>query len=101
MASLHYYVYITTNPAKTTLYIGMTNNLERRILEHVHNANTNPNAFTGKYHCCNLIYFEIYQTAKEALLREKQIKTWRREKKEALIATTNPEWNILTEGFLL
>jgi putative endonuclease len=95
MSGNNFWVYITTNPAKTVLYVGMTNDLARRILEHVDNVGRHPNTFTGKYNCCNLIYYEHYYSGKEASLREKQIKGYRREKKLNLIATMNPDWRVL------
>lgn len=85
-----YFVYITTNPAKTVLYIGVTNDLSRRMYEHREDRN-NKQTFTGRYYCYNLIYYEGYETAEEAITREKEIKTWRREKKNELINSVNPK----------
>jgi putative endonuclease len=87
-----YYVYITTNPARTVLYIGVTNNLARRMSEHRANRN-HKLKFAGKYFCYNLIYYEEFYDIRKAISREKEIKKWRREKKENLINTMNPEWN--------
>ncbi|MCT4613966.1 MAG: GIY-YIG nuclease family protein [Marinifilaceae bacterium] len=64
------YVYITTNPKKTVLYIGVTNNLKRRIYEHFHNKGKNT-SFAGKYYCYNLVYFEHFTNIEEAIAREK------------------------------
>lgn len=89
-----FYTYITTNPGRTTLYIGMTNDLKERLIEHYNNRG-DPETFAGRYYCYKLIYYEAYQTAQEAIEREKELKKWRREKKEALINTVNPEWEFL------
>lgn len=91
-----YYIYIVTNPNKTTLYIGVTNNLQARIVEHWQNR-SRPETFAGKYFCYNLIYFETFQSILKAIAREKEIKKWNRTKKEALIQTKNPEWHFLNE----
>ena len=76
------------------LYIGVTNDLSRRLYEHKENKGTTK-SFTGKYYCYNLIYYERFSHIDHAIEREKEIKKWRREKKEALIATTNPGWIFL------
>ena len=94
MTSHNYFVYITTNPSKTTLYVGMTNDLERRLEEHVENAG-NTATFAGMYHCNNLVFYERYTFVDHAIEREKEIKKWRRSKKEALISSFNPEWKFL------
>ena len=91
-----YYVYIVTNPNKTTLYTGVTNNLPSRITEHWENRGQ-PETFAGKYFCHNLIYYETYKNIKTAIAREKEIKKWNRKKKETLIATMNPKWIFLNE----
>ncbi|MCX6313200.1 MAG: GIY-YIG nuclease family protein [Sphingobacteriales bacterium] len=91
-----YYVYIVTNPNKTTLYIGVTNNLRARILEHWENRNK-PETFAGRYFCYHLIYYETFQYIQVAIARETEIKKWNRSKKEALIQTKNPEWIFLNE----
>ncbi|MEM1121500.1 MAG: GIY-YIG nuclease family protein [Bacteroidota bacterium] len=87
----NYYVYITTNPKKTVLYIGVTNNLARRLVEHYTNRGTNK-SFAGKYYAYNLIYYEQFKYITEAITREKELKKWSRQRKNELIATTNPDW---------
>ena len=89
-----YYVYITTNDTCNVLYTGMTNDLARRIQEHVENKGK-PETFAGKYCCYNLIYWESHQYVLRAIDREKELKKWRREKKEALIREFNPEMRFL------
>ena len=73
MRDYTFYVYILTNPAKTVLYIGFTENLERRLQEHIDNNGTD-NSFAGKYHCTDLIYYEVYPYVNDAIAREKQLK---------------------------
>ena len=89
-----YFVYITTNPTRTVLYIGVTNSLARRMDEHRANRN-HKLKFGGKYFCYNLIYYEEFQDIRNAISREKELKKWRREKKENLINIMNPEWNTI------
>lgn len=84
-----YSIYILTNWSKKVLYIGVTNNLSRRLQEHV--SGTIP-GFTQKYNCKNLIYYEEFDYIENAIAREKQIKKWRREKKDKLIESFNPRW---------
>lgn len=89
-----YYVYILTNRSKR-LYVGVTNNIYRRIWEHKHP--TEP-CFTSIYRLDTLVYLEETESIEDAIAREKQIKSWRREKKIALIESINPEWKDLAEG---
>ena len=91
-----FYVYITTNPQKTVLYIGMTNDLVRRMDEH-YQARGQAATFAGKYYCHRLIYWEFHQYVRNAIDREKEIKGWRREKKVALIKSINPDWQFLND----
>ncbi|MBQ8545993.1 MAG: GIY-YIG nuclease family protein [Clostridia bacterium] len=84
-----YNVYIITNHNNTVLYIGVTNNLERRIYEH---KNELIEGFTQKYHLHKLVYNEQYNNVNDAIRREKQLKHWRREKKDNLIKSINPNW---------
>ena len=86
-------VYILTNKNKTTLYTGVTRNLQRRIAEHKLHINK---GFSDRYNTENLVYYEIYNRLDEAIHREKQLKKWHREWKEALINEFNPEWKDLT-----
>ena len=90
-----YYVYILTNSQRKVLYIGVTNNLPRRLSEHYEDNITAKKSFAGKYNCYNLVYFEEFSRIKDAILREKVIKKWRREKKNNLITTLNPDWKFL------
>ncbi|MCB9211115.1 MAG: GIY-YIG nuclease family protein [Ignavibacteriales bacterium] len=91
-----YYVYIITNNKKT-LYIGVTNNLQRRIYEH---KNQLIEGFSKKYNLNKLVYYEIYSEINDAIKREKQLKNWHREWKINLIESLNPNWDDLSEGFL-
>ncbi|MCF7803802.1 MAG: GIY-YIG nuclease family protein [Candidatus Marinimicrobia bacterium] len=87
-----YYVYMETNEWHTVLYTGLTNNLIKRAYQHRQKL---IDGFTKKYNVTRLVYYELYPTAWEAIEREKQIKGWRREKKEGLINAMNPEWKDL------
>ncbi len=89
-------MYIVTNPDKSVLYVGVTNDLRRRLHEHRENKGK-PSSFAGKYHCYNLIYFEHFFHIDHAIEREKEIKKWRREKKNQLINSQNPEWRFLVD----
>lgn len=86
---MSYYTYITTNKRKTVLYVGVTNNLTRRINEH---KSGQIDGFTKRYNVDILIYAEKYEEIKTAIAREKQIKSWSRTRKEKLIETTNKDW---------
>ena len=91
----NYFVYITTNPEKTVLYTGVTNDLERRLEEHHEDNIGLKKTFAGKYFCYNLIYYEYYGHIQWAIGREKQIKGMSRKKKEKLIEKFNPDWRFL------
>ena len=90
----NYYVYILTNKNKTVLYTGFTNNLKERLHYH-QNPEANSKAFTTKYKCFNLVYWEHFSDAQIAIDREKQIKGWVRKKKDELIKEFNPELKFL------
>ena len=91
-----YYIYIMTNKSKT-LYIGVTDNLERRVYEH---KNKLIEGFTKKYNITKLVYYEMTNDVLSAIEREKQIKGWLRRKKIALIEAMNQKWADLSEeGF--
>jgi len=96
MIGHNYYTYITTNPKKTTLYIGVTNDLSRRLYEHLMSCE-DQSTFAGKYFCYNLVYYELHSDVNVAIAREKEIKKWSRIKKEKLIASMNPEWRFLNK----
>ena len=77
------------------MYTGVTNDLKRRLLFHRENTNLKRRAFTSKYKCFYLIYYECFSFVKDAIKREKQIKGWLRIKKEKLVDEFNPEWKFL------
>lgn len=83
-----YYVYIMASESGT-LYVGVTNELVKRVYEHKHDI---VDGFTKKYQCHKLVYFEQTSDVYSAITREKQIKNWRRDKKQALINEQNPRW---------
>jgi putative endonuclease len=89
------YVYIMTNRSRT-LYIGMTNDLKRRVFDHKQGTGSE---FTSKYKITQLVYYESTNDVHVAIAREKQIKGWLRTKKIALIESKNPEWHDLSEGW--
>ena len=89
-----YFVYILTNRTNRVLYIGVTNDLTRRIREHM---SEQIEGFTKKYHVHKLVYFEEYSEINEAISREKQLKRWCRSKKIFLIETKNPAWDDLSQ----
>ena len=91
----NYYIYILAS-GSGTLYIGVTNDLRRRFFEH---QQDNVGVFSKQYHCNKLVYFEEYQEAVQAIAREKQLKKWRREKKELLIIKLNPGWRDLSNDY--
>jgi putative endonuclease len=96
MERKQYYVYILTNKKNKVLYIGVTNDLERRMFEH---KNKLIDGFTKKYNLNKLIYYEVTGNVLSALEREKQLKNWHRDWKINLIDKFNPEWKDLTNNF--
>jgi len=94
MSDRQYCVYIMTNAHNTVLYTGVTNNLERRVMEH---GAGNGSAFTKKYNVNKLVYFECGDDINTAIFREKQIKAGSRKKKIELIESVNPTWKDLFE----
>jgi putative endonuclease len=96
MAEPEYCVYIMTNIYNRVLYTGVTNNLQRRVLEH---KSGKGNTFTARYHVTKLVYFEMGCDIDTAIYREKQIKAGSRQKKINLINRMNPEWKDLFEEY--
>jgi putative endonuclease len=91
-----YFVYMMTNGNRDVLYIGMTNNLERRVAEHQTHA---LKGFTDNYNVTTLVYFESFDDPTTAIAREKQLKGWTRKKKDSLIERVNPLWKDLSMNF--
>ncbi|GAB4458789.1 MAG: GIY-YIG nuclease family protein [Anaerolineae bacterium] len=89
-----YYVYILTNWNHAVMYVGVTNNLERRVYQH---KQKQIDGFTAKYNVTKLVYYEETTDVKTALAREKEIKKWRREKKNMLVSAVNPVWRDLSD----
>ncbi len=94
MNEKRWYVYIITNYKNTVLYIGVTNNLQRRINEHRQGIGSQ---FSKKYRLYKLIWFEEFTSPLEAIATEKRLKGWRREKKVRLIEEKNPQWKDLSK----
>ena len=90
-----YYVYIMASRPHGTLYIGMTNDLVRRVYEHKEGL---ADGFTKRYGAKTLVYFEIHETAEQAIRREKTLKRWLRDWKVALIEKDNPHWDDLYQS---
>ena len=92
-----YYVYILTNKTDQVMYIGVTNDIVRRVYEH---RNHMIDGFTAKYNVTKLVYVESAPDVRDAIQREKQLKGWTRAKKNALVETVNPKWEDLWETIL-
>jgi putative endonuclease len=88
-----YFVYILASDNRESLYIGVTSDLPRRLAEHQQGI---VDSFSRRYHTHRLVYFESTGEVNDAIAREKQLKGWRRSKKEALIQAANPDWNDLS-----
>lgn len=92
----YYYIYFPSNTGRSTLYVGITNNIPVRIIKH----RENKKGFAYRYKCFDLMYYEVFEDPSIAIQREKEIKKWSREKKEALIKTINPKFqNLLPEFY--
>ena len=89
-----YAVYISTNSNDKVMYVGVTSNLQKRIYEH---KNKLIEGVTKKYNISKLVYFELFNDIEKAILREKEIKKWRREKKNNLVETQNSKWLDLSD----
>jgi putative endonuclease len=97
-----YWVYILANTGgrAATIYTGMTNDLERRVAEHRSpERDGRQHQFTTRYRTVRLVYVEEYPDVRDAIVREKQIKGWRRDRKLALIESQNPAWRDLSVGW--
>jgi len=92
-----YFVYILASKRNGTLYVGMTNDLARRVFEHKSGL---IEGFTKKYSIGKLVYFESTNDVNEAILREKRLKKWKRQWKIDLIEKSNPDWRDLSDDFL-
>ena len=95
MKSHNYFIYLVTNYKRTVLYVGVTNNLTRRITEHSQGL---IDGFTKKYNCKYLLYYQHFSCINLAISREKQIKKWSRAKKNDLVSNFNPEWKFLNDS---
>ena len=95
---MSYYVYILASVTNVTIYTGVTSNLIKRVYEHKNDLAKE--SFTAKYKVHKLVYYEQTGDVKSAIAREKQIKSWRRAKKNALIAQMNPTWEDLYPAIL-
>lgn len=91
----NYYVYMITNWTGEVMYIGMTNDLERRIQEH---KTKQIDGFSKSYNLKKLVYYEECSDVRDAIAREKQLKKWSRAKKDKLVESLNPEWKDLASG---
>lgn len=91
-----YYTYIITNKKDGVLYIGVTNNIERRITEHKRGSTK---GFSKRYNLDKLVYFETHQYINDAIKREKNMKKWKREWKIKLIEKNNPNWEDLAKDW--
>ncbi|MBU0660946.1 GIY-YIG nuclease family protein [Patescibacteria group bacterium] len=92
-----YYTYILTNFRKTVLYVGVTQNIQKRIIEHKQGIGSH---FTKKYNVHMLVHVETYDSIKDAISREKQLKSGSRVKKELLINKNNPKWEDLYKQWI-
>ena len=95
---MSYYVYILANKNNRVIYTGLTNNLIRRVYEHKHHLDKS--SFTAQYNVDKLVYYEETSSSRAAIEKEKQIKSWSRKKKNALIESKNMDWKDIYESIL-
>jgi len=95
-ANHSYWIYIVTNKRNGTIYVGVTNSLERRIWQH---KSKEIEGFTKRHGLDRLVHFEQFRDVNRAIAREKEVKGWLRKRKLALIETKNPEWADLSDGW--
>ena len=86
-----------TNDRHTVLYVGVTNDIENRVFDH--KVKRDKRGFTARYNCNNLVYYEEFTDAKDAIHREKQLKKYHRQWKEELIGSQNSKWKDLSAGW--
>jgi putative endonuclease len=91
-----YWVYILTNKHRNTLYIGITNNIQRRLYQH---QSGDVEGFTKRYHLNRLVWLEHFRNVNDAIACEKKLKGWRRSRKIALVEQTNPRWLDLSDDW--
>ena len=89
-----YYVYMLTNKTRSTLYTGMTGNLQQRVDQH---KNKDIEGFSKRYNLRHLVYYEEHDSPLDAIRREKRIKEWKRAWKDELVESINPAWRDLSE----
>ena len=92
------YVYFMTTSLNKVLYVGVTNSLKRRVIEHAEGCGS---VFTSRYSCSKLVYFESFPDIEQAIAREKQIKHFKREWKNKLVEKVNPDWLDLSQDIVL
>ena len=95
---MQYYVYILASATNAVIYVGVTNDLIRRV--HEHKGHINPDSFTARYRVDRLVFYEGHGSIEAAISREKQIKSWNRRRKDALVSTLNPGWVDLYDSIL-
>ena len=91
------WVYIMANRWNSTLYVGVTSDLQARVADH--QAMKDPKAFTARYNCVKLVWYEEHSDVATAIVREKQLKNWKRDWKDALVVKENPNWLDLSDGW--
>jgi putative endonuclease len=95
MREYHFYVYILSSKSRT-IYVGLTNNLFARVMEH---RAAKVGSYTARYKITRLVYVEKFKYINDAIAREKQLKDWRRERKVKLVDADNPTWDDLADGW--
>ena len=95
---MDYYVYILANLGNVAIYVGVTRDLIHRVWQH--KEHLDPASYTARYHVDRLVYYERTTSITAAIEREKQLKSWSRKRKNALVSSTNPNWEDLYPGLL-
>ena len=94
MKSHNHFVYIATNPVRSVIYVGMIYDFQTRLIQR-YESRGNPRTWAGKCSCHNLVWWERFSLVDHAIARKKEIKKWRRQKKNQLIESDNPDWTFL------